>query len=93
MTLGEANSRMKDYFDLAQLAAQERFKGEVLQIAIRGHRSRRNGRSFMRNRRQAGLELHDAIVAARSLLMPVCEAESKGERFDAEWEPSGPWRK
>lgn len=35
VTLGEANSRMKDYFDLSQLAAQERFAGVVLQAAIR----------------------------------------------------------
>jgi len=116
VTLGEANSRMKDYFDLAQLAAQERFKGDVLQIAIRTAFAARGTAvptsvpvglesafaelpqkqtqwaSFMRNRRQAGLGLHDAIAAARSLLMPVCEAESRGERFDAAWEPGGPWR-
>lgn len=35
VTLGGANSRMKDFFDLAQLAASESFDGIVLQSAIR----------------------------------------------------------
>ncbi len=35
VTLGGANSRMKDFFDLAQFAAQLRFDGVVLQAAIR----------------------------------------------------------
>jgi hypothetical protein len=34
--LGEANSRMKDYFDIAELARIREFEGEVLSAAVRG---------------------------------------------------------
>jgi hypothetical protein len=35
VTLGDANSRLKDYFDIAHLAATEEFEGSILQGAIR----------------------------------------------------------
>ena len=40
--LGEANSRMKDYFDIAELARIRDFDGEVLSRAIRETFGRRN---------------------------------------------------
>ena len=115
VTLGEANSRMKDYFDLAGLAASEGFDGAVLQNAIRSAFAARGTEipvsvpvglqstfaelpqkqaqwaSFLRNRRQSGVRLEDAISETRGFLMPVCEAEQSGERFDRVWEPGGPW--
>jgi predicted nucleotidyltransferase component of viral defense system len=117
VTLGEANSRMKDYFDLSHLAAQEGFDGLVLQVAIRSAFAARGTvvpasvpvglerafgelpqkqaqwTSFLRNRRQSGLRLEDAVVQARAFLMPLCKAERRGERFEGEWKPGGPWER
>jgi hypothetical protein len=115
VTLGEANSRMKDYFDLTQLATHDRFEGIVLQAAIRTAFAARGTlvpttvpegleqafsqlpqkqsqwSSFMRNRRQSGLRLEDAVAQARVFLMPICIAGAESRQFAATWHPGGPW--
>ena len=35
MTLGEANTRMKDFFDIERLAAELSFEGRFLSAAVR----------------------------------------------------------
>lgn len=90
VVLGEANSRMKDFYDLWAIARRFELDGELLAEAIKATFKR----LVKRNRLHADDVALDAIqnVAAALALEPTA-ALREGRRFDFVWEAGGPWTK
>lgn len=118
VSLGLANSRMKDFHDIRSLSCEFSFDGRSLSEAVartfktRGtalpaaqllaftseffdddDKKKQWGAFCNKNRTYiADISLETVCREMEGFLMPVLDAQRKGEAFGLSWQPTGPWR-